>query len=56
MIKNRMGSGEANDLICMSHGHELQWGNDDGRGGYRREGEKFPFGRKKMGQLEYHNQ
>ena len=28
-----MGNGEAKELICMTHGHELKWGNDDGRRG-----------------------
>ena len=33
MIKNSMGSGEAKELICMTHGHELRWGgNVGGRG------------------------
>ena len=26
-----MGNGEAKELICMTHGHKLRWGNDDGR-------------------------
>ena len=25
-VKNRMGNGEAKELICMTHGHELRWG------------------------------
>ena len=25
--KNSIGSGEAKELICMTHGHELRWGN-----------------------------
>ena len=25
-LKNRMGNGEAKDLVCMTHGHELSWG------------------------------
>ena len=29
-----MGNGEAKELMCMTHGHELRWG------GYRAEGEK----------------
>ena len=31
-----MGNGEAKELICMAHGHELRelsWGNDGGMGG-----------------------
>ena len=27
-----MGNGEAKELICMTHGHELRWGNADERG------------------------
>ena len=27
-----MGNGEAKELICTTHGHELRWGNDGGRG------------------------
>ena len=38
--KNSMGNGEAKELICMTHGHELRWGNAGGRGGYRAEGNK----------------
>ena len=30
--KNSMGNGEAKELICMTHGHELRQGNDGGRG------------------------
>ena len=40
-----MGNGEAKELICMTHGHELRWGNDGG-GRYRAEGNK---GKKKNG-------
>ena len=25
-VKNSMGNGEAKELICMTHGHELRWG------------------------------
>ena len=25
-----MGNGEAKELICTIHGHELRWGNDGG--------------------------
>ena len=32
VVKNSMGSGETKELICMTHGHELKWGNDGGRG------------------------
>ena len=27
-----MGNGEAKELICMTNGHELRWGNDGGSG------------------------
>ena len=27
-----MGNGEAKELICMTYGHELRWGNEGGRG------------------------
>ena len=30
-IKNGMGNGEAKELICKTHGHELRWGNAGGR-------------------------
>ena len=32
-VKNSMGNGEAKELIYMTHGHELRWGNDGGREG-----------------------
>ena len=47
-VKNTIGNGEAKELTCMTHAHELRWGNGGGRG-YRAEGNK---GKKKMG----HNQ
>ena len=28
-----MENGEAKELKCMTHGHELRWGNADGRRG-----------------------
>ena len=31
-----MGNVEAKELICTTHGHELRWGNADGRGRGRR--------------------
>ena len=43
-----MVNGEAKELICITHGHELRWGNDGGRGG---SGQRAIKGRKKMGQL-----
>ena len=47
-VKNSIGNGEAKALTCMTHGHELRWGNNGGRGGTGQRGIK---GRKKMGQL-----
>ena len=41
---NSIGNGEAKELICMTHGHELRWGECCAR----RRGIK---GREKMGQL-----
>ena len=43
-----MGNGEAKEFICMTHGHELRWGNDGGREAVGQRGIKR---RKKMGQL-----
>ena len=31
-VKNSMGNGEAKELTCMIHGHELRWRNDGGKG------------------------
>ena len=31
-VKNSIGNGEAKELICMTHGHELRRGNAGGRG------------------------
>ena len=39
-----MGNGEGKEFICMTHGHELSWGNDGGREGTGQRGIK---GRKK---------
>ena len=47
-VNNNMGNGEAKELICITHGHELRGGNDGGRGG---SGQRAIKGRKKMGQL-----
>ena len=47
-VKNSVGSGEAKEFICTTHGHELRWGNSGGRVGCRVEGNK---GERKMGQL-----
>ena len=31
-VKNSMGNGEATELTCVTHGHELRrWGNAGGR-------------------------
>ena len=35
-----MRNGEAKELICMTHGHELRWGNDDEGEVYRAEWNK----------------
>ena len=35
-----MGNGEAKELICMTHEHELSWGHTGGRGVCRVEGNK----------------
>ena len=40
-VKHSMGNGEAKELICMTHGHELRW-----EMGCRAEGNK---GKKKNG-------
>ena len=32
-INGSMGNGEAKELICTTHGHELREGNAGGRGG-----------------------
>ena len=39
-----MGNGEAKELICMTHGHELRWENDGRREGT---GQREVKGRKK---------
>ena len=31
-VKNSIGNGEAKELICTTHGHELRWGNVGRRG------------------------
>ena len=32
-VKNSIGNGEAKELICTTHGHELRWGGMlEGRG------------------------
>ena len=41
-----MGNEEAKELICMTHGHELSWGNAGDRGA----GQRGIKG-KEMGQL-----
>ena len=47
-VKNSIGNGEAKELICMTHGHEIRGGNAGGRGSAGQKGVK---GRGKMGQL-----
>ena len=43
-----MGNGEAKELICVTHGHELKWGGESGwEGVCRVEGNKGG----EMGQL-----
>ena len=47
-VKNSIGKGEAKELICMTHGHELRrWIAGGKVGGYQARGAK----RKKLGQL-----
>ena len=41
------GNGEAKELICTTHGHELRWGNAGGRKGIGLKNK----GVEKMGQL-----
>ena len=43
-VKNSIGNGEAKELTCTTHGHELRWGNPGGSAGARQKGIK---GRKK---------
>ena len=31
-VKNSIGNGEAKELVCTTHGHELRWRNAGGRG------------------------
>ena len=38
-IKNSIESGEAKELICITHGHELRWGNASGGEGVWDRGE-----------------
>ena len=45
-VKNSIGNGEAKELICITHGYELRWGNAGGVRGYGTEGNK---GKKKVG-------
>ena len=40
VVKNSMGNGEAEEFICMTHGHELRWMNDGGRWGTGQRGIK----------------
>ena len=41
-----MGNGKAKELTCMTHGHELRWGNASGWGHAGLRGVK---GRKEVG-------
>ena len=43
-VENSIGNGEAKELICITHGHQLKWGNDGGRWGI---GQRRMKGRKK---------
>ena len=36
----RTGNGEAKELKCMTHGHELMWGIAGGQKGTRQKGTK----------------
>ena len=47
-VKNSIGNGEAEELICRIHGHELRGGECWREWGYQAEGDK---GEKKMVQL-----
>ena len=47
-VKNSIRKGEAKELICTTHGHDLRGGSAGGRGQCRAERNK---GEKKMGQL-----
>ena len=44
-VNNSMGNGEAKELICMTHEHEIRWENAHGRG--RHTGQWGIKGRKK---------
>ena len=39
-VKNSIGNGEAKELICMTHGHELRRGLSEGIGHTRWRGAK----------------
>ena len=47
-VKNSIGNGEAKELICTTHGHELSVGNTGGNGSTGPKGDKWE---KNMGQL-----
>ena len=50
-VKNSVGNGEAKELICMTHGHELREGNAGGnRGTWWREAK----GRKRKSHNQIH--
>ena len=44
-VKSSTGNGEAKELICMTHGRELRWGN---AGGKADAGQRWIKGRKKL--------
>ena len=39
-VKNCIGNEEGKEHICMTHRHELRWGNDGRRGGIGERGVK----------------
>ena len=51
-VKNNVGNGEAKELICMTHGHEL-----NGRDFWKEEGTGWRGAKgNKLGQLQQHSQ
>ena len=38
-LRNSIGNGEAKELVCMTHGHELRWGEMLVEGGVQGGGE-----------------
>ena len=39
-VKNSIGNGKAKELICMTHRHDLRWGNAGVKGAIRAERDK----------------